>query len=859
MARLVAAFFLFSMAVVLILGAYSALSISRETTAAALANLQSIAALKEETLDAWLQEQERKVLWLSALPEMVRMARILPPGGDVSGFRPEQAIAGLRALLLSATAHVPEFQEILLLSGEGGRVLLSTCPENEGQYRVQDQSFIQGRRGTFVQSIYPSPITLRPTLTISTPLQGTDGRLLAVLVVNLDLEWMDRVVEERAGLGWSGEAYLVDRYNTFVSAQRFGRADFPRGVHSTGIDAALASRNGAGAYSSYRGVRVLGAWRWIAALETALLVEMQEREALAWVWRQTATLLTRGLLLAVLLAVGVYLLALRITRPILRVRLAALRVAAGDLDVQVPVPTRDEIGDLADSFNAMTTRLNAVYRELRSNEEHFRSLIESSGDILAVLSAAGRVRFVSPSAEKILGYRADELEGSKYIRLVHPDDAPRLEPRLWQAKGTPVQAVFRLMHRDGSWRTLEATARSLLAHPAIRGVVANVRDVTERQELEEKLAQARKMEAVGRLAGGVAHDFNNLLTAIIGYAEVLQLDEGLEPRVAEGVREIRKAADRAAALTRQLLAYSRKQILQVRTIDLNRLVRGLREMLQRLIGEHIRLSVCLEPEMDNVSADPNQLEQVILNLAVNARDAMPEGGTLTIATREERPDTPGGGFVLLELSDTGTGMDRQTKEKIFDPFFTTKEVGKGTGLGLAIVLGIVQQSGGSIAVDSEPGRGSTFTIRLPAAPETESTPETEPAVAAIRPGRGSILLVEDEEAVRRMVHTVLVRSGYRVRQAADAAEALRAAENAPELNLLITDLVMPGLNGRQLAAKLLEGMPGLRVLYMSGYTDDQAMHEEATREGTVFLQKPFTPAVLAEKVREILEDGPPRA
>ena len=638
-------------------------------------------------------------------------------------------------------------------------------------------------------------------------------------------------------------------------------------MRSAGIDAALKGRAGTGIYANYRGVQVMGSYRWNATLGIALLVETETKAAFSWVRHYAATLLAEGLVLIVLLGVGVYLLARQVTRPILEVRQAALRVAAGDLDIQVPVPTRDEVGDLARSFNAMTIRLNEVYGELRRREQHFRSLIESSADILAVLSGSGRLRFVSPSVEKILGYRQEELRGRKVFHLIHPEDLPALKAQAWRSQaaagGAARQLAFRVRHSDGSWRTLEATARSLLAHPDIRGIVANVRDVSERQQLEEKLLQARKMEAVGRLAGGVAHDFNNLLTAIIGYTETLQLDGRLDPESGADVREIRRAADRAAALTRQLLAYSRKQILQVRPVDLNGLVQGMREMLQRLIGEHILLIDRLQPELATVRADPNQLEQVVMNLAVNARDAMPEGGTLTISTRDERleaglggppPEAPAGHYVLLEIRDTGAGMDPPTLEKIFEPFFTTKEVGRGTGLGLATVLGIVQQSGGFISVASEAGRGSTFTIRLPA--ETaEPAPEPEERRSGLQSGHGSILLVEDEDAVRRMIRTVLTRSGYGVQDAADPAEALRITEGAPGFGLLITDLVMPGMNGRQLAAELLRRFPAMKVLYISGYTDDTGMRRAAGGEEFSFLQKPFAPSALAWKVRELLEGG----
>ena len=380
-------------------------------------------------------------------------------------------------------------------------------------------------------------------------------------------------------------------------------------------------------------------------------------------------------------------------------------------------------------------------------------------------------------------------------------------------------------------------------------------------ELENALSGAQKMEAIGRLAGGVAHDFNNLLTAISGGAELLERLSRLEPQQREFTKMIKGAAERGTALTRQLLAFSRKQILQPEIVHLNTLVSGLEKILLRLIGEDIELSSKLESGLASVKADPGQLEQVVMNLVVNARDAMPSGGRITIETRNITINDPAalssqaaaGSYVMLGVTDTGCGMNEETKAHIFEPFFTTKEPGKGTGLGLATVYGIVKQSAGFIQVDSTPGFGTTFRIYFPRVQEaqpTSITPEKELKPAS----KGeTILLVEDDETVRRMVRQTLELDAYKVLEACDGTDAMRVQEECREpIHLLLTDLVMPRLGGNQLAESLAPVRPNMKVLFMSGYTSDAFVHRSIVDSGRPFLQKPFTPRVLQTKVREVL-------
>lgn len=392
--------------------------------------------------------------------------------------------------------------------------------------------------------------------------------------------------------------------------------------------------------------------------------------------------------------------------------------------------------------------------------------------------------------------------------------------------------------------------------PAVLGAL-------ERRRLEEQLRQAQKMEAIGQLAGGVAHDFNNILTAITGYSELLLDELSPDSPLRDDVSEIRKAADRAATLTRQLLAFSRKQILALRVLDLNVLVADMDKLLRRLLGEDVDLVTKLDPALGAVKADPGQLEQVIVNLAVNARDAMPEGGKLTIETRnadldesyarEHLPVTPGR-YVLLAVSDTGTGMSQETQVHLFEPFFSTKEKGKGTGLGLATVYGIVKQSGGYIWCYSEVGHGSTFKVYLPLV-EEPAQPLAAPR-ARTKPARGweTVVVVEDEEGVRLLARRVLKAQGYTVLEATDGAAAVALArEHAGPLHLLLTDVILPASSGRKLADELVTLRPGLKVLYMSGYTEDAIVHRGVLDPGTAFLHKPFSPDDLTLKVREVLD------
>jgi two-component system cell cycle sensor histidine kinase/response regulator CckA len=537
-----------------------------------------------------------------------------------------------------------------------------------------------------------------------------------------------------------------------------------------------------------------------------------------------------------------------------RVALEAVRAGAQDYLVK----GRIEGQLLARVIRYAIERKHAV-EALREREERSRLLTEAAFDGV-VVTVDGVIREANRGMTDMLGYEVDELLGKAVTDLVPSELRADVTRRVQE--GVEGRYEFEIRRKDGHKILLEATTRNLLVGGR-RGRISAVRDVTALRSLEQQLRQAQKMEAVGRLAGGVAHDFNNLLTAIFGYADLLAEELPVDHPGRDDLQEIRTAATRASGLTRQLLAFSRQQVLQPVVLSLNEVVENVQKMLQRLLGEDVDLHASLAPELGNVRADAGQIEQVIMNLAVNARDAMPTGGKLTLETanmdldsgyaEQHQPVAPGR-YVMLAVSDTGTGMDETTKAKVFEPFFTTKEAGKGTGLGLATVYGIVKQSGGYIWLYSELGKGTTFKIYLPRVDAPRDAPIVAPALVGTVTGTETVLLAEDDSLLLPLARALLAKLGYKVLEARDAAEALAAARgHQGTIHLLVTDVVMPGGGGFQLAQQLLAERPGMRVLYMSGYTDEAVVRHGLLERGLNYLQKPFTPAVLARRVREVLD------
>jgi PAS domain S-box-containing protein len=518
-----------------------------------------------------------------------------------------------------------------------------------------------------------------------------------------------------------------------------------------------------------------------------------------------------------------------------------------------------------------TARVEAE-RALERSEARFRALIEKSTDMILVLDAVGRITYWSQGAVEALGWAQGEALGRPLLDRAEPEDRERAQQvlqRLLARPGEPARLTLRHAHREGGWRELEVVARNLLADPAVQGLVLNARDATAQRQLEQQFWQAQKLEGIGRLAGGVAHDFNNLLTVVLaGVEELRRLGAEGGPAVAELAEEIGTAGERARDLTRQLLAFARRQVIAPVPLDLGLVVRRLEKLLRRLLGEDVALVTRLAHDVWPIRCDHGQLEQLLLNLAVNARDAMPGGGTVTIEVSnvevgpELAADHPGmspGPHVRLSVRDSGQGMTSEVRARIFEPFFTTKETGKGTGLGLATVYGIVRQSEGFIAVDSQPGVGTTFDLWFARAPAGAGA-GTSPAQGDRSPAGGSetILVVEDEPQVRAVTVRTLRAAGYRVLVASEGVEAMAiSAQARTPIQLLVTDVVMPGPNGRAVAEAIARVQPGLRVLYVSGYTGDAIARHGVLEAGVALLQKPFTPAALLAGVRGVLEAPTP--
>ena len=501
-------------------------------------------------------------------------------------------------------------------------------------------------------------------------------------------------------------------------------------------------------------------------------------------------------------------------------------------------------------------------------ESKYQMIVEKVAAIsyIAELGITGAWRYVSPQIENILGYTQEEwlADSAKWVRHVHPDDIAAVEEAETACLvGRAFQAEYRLMRKDGRiiWVSDSAVVvQGADGTPLMEGIIV---DITERKQLENQLQQSRRMEAVGRLAGGIAHDFNNLLTIIKGYTELATQRKDLTAAVRADIEHIDDASERAAGLVRQLLAFSRKQVLQPKNLDLNGIVLGLEKLLRRLIGEDIEMKTMVAAGLGTVKADPAQVEQVLMNLVVNARDAMPNGGKMIVETSNvdldrtyasEHVSVKPGRYVMLAVSDTGMGMSPETVAHIFEPFFTTKTGGKGTGLGLATVYGIVKQSGGYIWVYSEPGQGSTFKVYFPRVDEAAESDYKTPAKTSTKRGTETLLLVEDDEAVRELTETILTAQGYKVICAEGPKKAQEiAAKRGKEIDLVLTDVIMPTMSGHELARKLMAKNGKMRVLYMSGYTDNVIAQGGVLEEGLAFLQKPFTPRALAEKVREVLD------
>jgi PAS domain S-box-containing protein len=719
-------------------------------------------------------------------------------------------------------------------------------------------------------------ITRKPSLNVARPVLGPDGRPRAVVFAAIDLDWLSAAAAEDS-LSSGAVFAVIDHRGTILARRPDPGRWVGRDLHdSPVIRAVLSRREGVFEATGSDGVPRIWSFRPVEGTrDTAAyaMLGMDRRMVFAGaerVMRRSLLLLALTSLVALLAAwLGARVFVLR---PVDALVSAARRLRAGDMAVRTSMTDPGELGDLGRSFDRMADSLQDRQRELerasaavRESYETLQAVITASPVAIVALDRERRPVLWTPAAERLFGWSAEEVIGQAQPPYIPPEDREGSHDLLGRALSGEHLTDFevRRVRRDGKVLELSLST-ALIRGPAgaAQGIVGVYLDLTAQRQLERQFHHAQKMEAIGRLAGGVAHDFNNLLTVIQGFSEMALKSTGLDAAVRRDLEEVHRAALRAADLTGQLLAFSRRQPVQPRVLDLNTLVADMAKMLQRLIGENIELETRMGPRLARIRVDPGQIEQVIVNLVVNARDAMPGGGRLVIETANHscadgsgapcHPSCPGPS-VTLTVSDTGTGMDPETLRHLFEPFFTTKARGKGTGLGLSTVYGIVQQCGGDIEVASEPGRGTTFRVYLPQTTSVADTGRAADAARATPRGSETVLLVEDEDMVRSLVRTTLERLGYGVLEARHGKEALELAEQrGGAIDLLLTDVVMPGMGGPEVARRLSATCPGLRVLYLSGYAAIESKHRAGTPLAPL-LQKPFALDALARKVREVID------
>ena len=734
-------------------------------------------------------------------------------------------------------------------------MIASTNPARLGNYRVNDLFYTRGKTETFIQNVYTSPVTGRTELTIATPIFDAAGTTIAVLAGHLDLAYLDRLMADRTGLGSTGEAYLVSAANDFVSADRFGREEFRRGVFSEGITAALGGTRGVGVYTNYAGTPVIGAYRFVAARDLALLVEMRQDEAFAPARRLVVTILGIGLLSALLLAGGVVFIARQIARPVLAIAQAATSVAEGDFTTVAPVLTNDEVGVLATAFNEMTARLQSLYTNLNEqvqattrtmlaleeSQHLLQAITDNSTALITVTDPENRFLLINKSFEAVLGRPQSEALGQTPADVL-PGEIASIYALMTKTAWETRHVVDRELSFsvDNELRTYFAVAFPLGREPSESfgvGVVAT--DLTDakhaqetRQHLGAQVQHTQKLESLGLMAGGIAHDFNNILTSLLGNTELALNYSPEGSRTSAYLEKVVAGTKQAANLTNQMLAYAGKASFHQEAIDLNVLVQEMAELVRVSIPKKINFWTELSTERAVIQANRGQLSQLVMNLITNAGEAIgDQSGDVTVRTQAD------GEAVRLEISDTGSGMDEQTRERIFDPFFSTK--GPGRGLGLAAVQGIVKSAGASLRVESAPSRGSLFEVDFPAAKLTPAADDAPEPVSKTEQWQGTILVVDDEPVVREMARELLEVAGFDVIEASDGHEAVdRFRSQSDAIDAILLDMTMPGMNGAEALAEIRKIEPHVRVILTSGYDGQDTVASLSGAEGVAFLQKP---------------------
>ncbi|MGH9333822.1 MAG: hybrid sensor histidine kinase/response regulator, partial [Vicinamibacteria bacterium] len=811
MARLVGSFLTVSLATV---GFVALIAFSEARNAlrnAAIDRLQAAATEREAELNR-IERGRASFVFLAGISEMRQDLAVMnasPQGAPAH----EGARGRVESLLNSAIETVGDMEELFILTSPGGEVIASTDRRRIGSYRVNDLFYERGKDDTFIQNVYTSPVTGRPALTIATPIADEGGRTQAVLAGHLNLAQIDRLVADRTGLGTTGEAYLVSPANDFVSSERFGRNEYRRGVFSEGIERALRGERGVGEYLNYAGVPVLGVYRWNQGRELALVVEMTQREAFAPARRLVTTILGVGLLSALILAGGVYLIALQIARPVLAIASAASAVSRGNFETVAPVMTSDEVGVLATAFNEMTERLRRLYSDLSQQVEAttramvdleksrklLQAITDNSTTLIAVTDRADKFLLLNRSFERLLGVPQGEALGRKPSDFLPPNIARYYLATARKALSECNVAECEIdIPRGDERRSFLLVCFPLRAGEAepygVGAVATDLTEIRRAQEVGERLEaqvqHAQKLESLGLMAGGIAHDFNNILTGVIGNSELaLQaVPEGSPAHL--HLERVMAATKRAAELTAQMLAYAGRSSLQQDTFDLNAFLEELTDLVKASVPKKTGFRAELEASPAEIRANRGQISQLVMNLVTNAAEAVGEGeGSVLVTTRNRLRG--GREWIALTVRDTGSGMSEKTLTRIFDPFFSTK--GPGRGLGLAAVQGIVRSAGGELSVASRKGEGSTFEVIFPLAPVMVDAVSAVLGDEGDFSGSGTVLVADDEPLVRSVARELLESVGFDVIEAANGIEAIALYRaHAIDIAAVLLDVTMPG-------------------------------------------------------------------
>lgn len=795
------------------------------------------------------------------------------------------------ALLSELVLKNPRFTNLLIADEKGdiwASALPMKAPINAADRRFFRNAMATGRFSSGEFTI--GRVLSKPAFSFGYPIKDSWGRITDMAIVSFSLDKYDRFFQSKESATEASLA-LIDHKGTVLferpSVDLIGKQDredlFRRmtaGADEGSFEA--VGLTGVRRLFTYRKLRLPGEPQPYMYVRTGIsLSSLLERTRKDFLFGVGSTALG-----AILVLLSSVLLGKRfVLDKVAALKEATARISRGDLSCRVgETVSEGDLGELGSAFDDMTARLQEADTERRKaetarqqSEERFRLMVESSPLPTGIAGTDGTIEFLNPKFISTFGYDMDDLRSIEdWFEKAYPDPEYRRKVHRWWtgyleklgAGNFPSDMVeFDVVCKDGSVRHVEliTSARNNELFAVFRDLTDRKRIEEEKERLQAQLQQAMKMEAVGRLAGGVAHDYNNLMTVVTGFSELLLQKIGPDSPMYEELTEIRRAGERAAQLTQQLLAFSRKQIIAPKVLTLDSLVAEMRSMLVHLIGENVTLQTRSGKEPGPVKIDPGQFNRVLVNLVVNARDAMPDGGRIVIETAnveldEEfckvHSDGQPGRYVMLAVTDTGLGMEDTVKEHIFEPFFTTKPMGSGTGLGLATTYGVVKQSGGLIVVESAVGKGTTFRIYLPRVEENAPEAGIDDVPGGLPGGSGTILLVEDEDSVRSLSAKILEGLGYNVMQAPDGARAIELAAGHKEgVDLLMTDVVMPGMNGKELAMQVREIHPAIRLLFTSGYTEDIIVHHGVLQEGITFLGKPYTPASLAKKIREVLDAG----